>query len=136
MFLQAPGQKGEISSFCSQADVCVYPANNGNVINAMLGNKIFDYLGNGTLTIFSGPTSDVCNLIQSVDGGTCVSADSQQLANAIVELSCDLDSCAKRGLAAGRNIRSSYSVAMQMDKFENVIRGVLGKQQGVDIKVV
>lgn len=131
-----PRPKSEISSFCSQADICVYPANNGDVINAMLGNKIFDYLGNGTQTIFSGPTSDVCKLIHSVDGGACVSADSQQLANAIIKLTSDLDLCSKRGLAAGQKIRSSFSVPMQMDKFEIVIRDVLNRQQGANLKVV
>ena len=120
-----PRPKGEISSFCSQADVCVYPANNGEVVNAMLGNKIFDYLGNDTLTIFSGPESDVCKLIKLHQGGICVPADPEDLARAIIELTKDLDLCRKRGLKAGQNIRLNYSVPVQMAKFENVIRAVL-----------
>ena len=122
-----PRPKGEISSFCSQADVCIYPANEGEVVNSMLGNKIFDYLGNDTLTIFSGPESDVCHLIQSVQGGRCVNADSELLANAIIELTLDSELCKTQGMQAGSIVRSNYSVPMQMKKYGQVIREVLSK---------
>src|SRR6185503_21126293 len=61
-----------VSEVCRRADVCVYPLINGKVIAALLGNKIFDYMGAGKTTIYTGPRGDVSRLIDAAGGGICL----------------------------------------------------------------
>src|SRR5262245_46888020 len=54
-----------VSEVCRRADVCVYPLIDGRVIAALLGNKIFDYMGAGRPTLYTGPAGDVTRLIEA-----------------------------------------------------------------------
>ena len=76
-----------VSEICRRADVCVYPLIDGKVIAALLGNKIFDYMGAGKSTVYTGPRGDVSRLIDAAGGGICLPpGDAAGLAAAILEL--------------------------------------------------
>lgn len=114
-----PRKKSDISLFCSQADVCVYPLKGGPIVASLLGNKIFDYLGNGTITVYSGPEGDVKRLIDRSKGGICVPAgDSESLAQAIIYLYNNPDQKKLLGTQAKRYIENKYTVKKMMAKFE------------------
>ena len=80
--------KRDIPGFCMHADVGINPVVRGHVIKRLLGNKIFDYLGNGLPTIYLGPDDgDVASLLESSGAGWILPAGG---ANPLAELLLDL----------------------------------------------
>ncbi|NNF03270.1 MAG: glycosyltransferase, partial [Rhodothermales bacterium] len=93
--------KSSIAGICRRADVCVYPLVDGRIIATLLGNKIFDYMGAGKATIYTGPTGDVSRLIAEAKGGICLPpAAARLLAESILDLRGDPVACERMGDAA------------------------------------
>ena len=81
-------RRDEVPESIQCADVCLLPFYNGRISGANLGNKIFEYLGAGKPTIYTGPEGDAKKLIEDAVGGICLEAcDGEGLANKIIELS-------------------------------------------------
>jgi putative colanic acid biosynthesis glycosyltransferase WcaI len=59
--------KSEVAQICRNCDVAYYGSREGDASNAMLGNKIFDFLGAGLPIIYHGPSSAVRNLLQEAN---------------------------------------------------------------------
>ena len=93
--------KSSIAGICRRADACVYPLVDGRIIATLLGNKIFDYMGAGKATIYTGPTGDVSRLLDEAKGGICLPpAAPQLLAETIIDLRGDPVACERMGNAA------------------------------------
>ena len=118
--------KSDIPLICSQMDVCICPYKDGEYIASILGNKIFDYMGNGTATIYSGPEGDVSRMLNEANGGICVgTGDSDGIAQAIISLYNDPDRLKKLGYNAKAFIERNFSAAKMMIRFEEIIAKVL-----------
>lgn len=61
--------KNEVSTICRASDYCLYPAATGEFSGAILGNKVFDYLGALKPVVYVGRDSAVRDLLQEVDAG-------------------------------------------------------------------
>lgn len=121
-----PRPKADVPLICTQADVCVYPGKSGAVISSLLGNKIFDYLGNGTPTIYTGPPGDVQNLIRDAQGGRWVPLhDAEALASSIYELADNPERTKILGDNAKEYIEREYTVKKMMAEFEQTINDLL-----------
>ena len=113
--------KYEVSDYCSRADLCLYPAKDGVNINAMLGNKIFDYLGNGSACIYAGPGGDVADLIVESGGGLVCEGSPDELAAAILRMYNDRSQCAEMGDKAREYVNKEYRSNLMAEKFVSVI---------------
>ena len=119
--------KHVVSEYCKLANVSLYPAKNGVNINSMLGNKIFDYLGNGCPCIYSGPGGDVADLINLSGGGLVCGSSPQKLAKSILYLYNNRSLRNKMGDSARKFIDSRYKSDIMARKYELVIRNILKK---------
>ena len=61
--------KQDTHAICRVTDVCLYPAKQGKFSAAILGNKIFDYLGAEKPIIYIGPDSAVADVITELKAG-------------------------------------------------------------------
>ncbi len=113
--------KYKVTEYCNRANLCIYPAKEGVNINAMLGNKIFDYLGNGCPCIYAGPGGDVANFINDAGGGLTCSGISEQLSEAILYMHNNPLICKQMGDSARNHISNSYQSNHMADKFISII---------------
>lgn len=67
--------KSQVHFVCANADICLYPLIGGEATASMQGNKIFDYLGAGKATIYSGADGDVAKLISENNVGYVLDGD-------------------------------------------------------------
>ena len=112
-----------VSEVCRRADVCVYPLIDGRVIAALLGNKIFDYMGAGRPTIYTGPPGDVSRLIEAAGAGICLPpGDADALAATIRALSEDRGRCSSMGAAARRFVMDGLTAPETTRTFAELIR--------------
>ena len=121
-----PRPKSDVPLICSQVDVCICPYKKGKYVASILGNKIFDYMGNGTATVYSGPKGDVSKILEESNGGICVPAgDSIGIAEAIIFLYKNPDNLQLLGVNAKNHIEKSYNVRNMMLRFEKTIYNLL-----------
>lgn len=64
--------KEDVMAVCRAGDYCIYPAAKGVYSGAMLGNKVFDYLGAGRPVLYVGDDSAVWDLLNELGAGICV----------------------------------------------------------------
>ena len=84
--------KDHVQAMCRASDFCFYAAKPGTMSAAMLGNKLFDYLGAERPVIYSGPDSAVLDVIKELNAGLATDAnDAVALANSIVPICDDPD---------------------------------------------
>lgn len=115
-----------VSEVCRRADVCVYPLIDGRVIAALLGNKIFDYMGAGRPTIYTGPPGDVSRLIETAGAGICLPpGDSAALAATIRALSEDGARRTRMGTAARRFVMDGLTAPQTTQTFSELIRDLV-----------
>lgn len=82
--------KNAIQPICRAGDFCLYSAKDGKMSAAMLGNKVFDYLGAERPVLYCGPDSAVSEIIDELGAGLVSSAGgAQALAANIVRLGDD-----------------------------------------------
>lgn len=118
--------KLEIPLFCTQSDVGIYPLKGGKAVAALLGNKIFDYLGNGLPVIYSGPEGDVSCLVKQSRSGICVaSEDYKTMAEKIMHLYKNYNEVQDRGNCAKIYIQKELTIHAMMSRFEKTIGNIL-----------
>jgi glycosyltransferase involved in cell wall biosynthesis len=89
---------------------------------AMLGNKVFDYLGAGKPVVYSGPDSAVSDIITSLDAGiVCPSQDAKALAQAIKLLEGNPQRVAQYSRAAGGFRKAGYTARESAMKLKDLI---------------
>jgi colanic acid biosynthesis glycosyl transferase WcaI len=121
-----PRPKADVPLICSQMDVCICPYKQGEFVSSILGNKIFDYMGNGTATIYTGPKGDVSRLLNDSSGGISLdSGDSDGMASAIIELYRDPQQLSKLGYNAKNYINQNFTSFKMMRDFEKIISMLL-----------
>jgi len=121
-----PRPKLDVPLFCSQMDLCICPYNEGKYLGSILGNKIFDYMGNGAATIFSGPEGDVSQLIEKSNGGVCVpTGDSDAMVKEILYLYNNPEKLNTLGESAKAYIKQNFMVSKMMHDFEKCIANVI-----------
>ena len=100
-----PGRvsKERVHELCAAADACVYPLQGGPATAAMLGNKVFDYLGAGKPIIYTGPDGAAARLIDHLGTGFVLpERDVDGLAQTVCDLSQDPEKFSKMGVK-GKN---------------------------------
>ncbi|GAB4390288.1 MAG: hypothetical protein Kow0025_21280 [Thermodesulfovibrionales bacterium] len=118
--------KADIPLYCQQADVGLYPLRDGAVVAALLGNKIFDYLGAGLPVIYSGPEGDAADLVRRSGGGICLQpGDSVGLASTLRELYANRVMLREFGRSARSFIEKHCMTKDLMGQFEYTLRNML-----------
>lgn len=111
-----PGRisKSDVHAACRAADFCVYPASPGKFSGAILGNKVFDYLGAGRPVVYVGGGGAVADVLTQLDAGIlCANKAPAQFAGAVrslwnnVSLRGRLAAGARGFRAAGYTARAS-----------------------------
>src|SRR5690606_9198765 len=69
--------KHDVAAACRAADFCLYPAEQGTFSGALLGNKVFDYIGNGKAVLYLGYDSAVRDLILELGAGLAIEPEQQ-----------------------------------------------------------
>jgi len=116
--------KFEVSEYCVRADLSLYPAKVGVNINSMLGNKIFDYLGNGSACIYAGPGGDVADLIAESGGGLVCDGVPDELAATILHMYNNRSQCKEMGNKARDYVNREYRSNHMAEKFVSVINEI------------
>jgi glycosyltransferase involved in cell wall biosynthesis len=128
-----PGRvaKERVHELCAASDACVYPLQGGPATAAMLGNKVFDYLGAGKPIIYTGPDGAVARLIDHLGAGFVLpERDANGLARTVYGLSKDPEKFSGMG-AKGRNavietMTAAHSARDLSEKLFKMIRGAEG----------
>lgn len=77
--------KSAIQPICRAGDFCIYSAKEGKMSAAMLGNKLFDYLGAERPVLYCGPTSAVSEIIDKLSAGLVSPAGNSEMLSANIE---------------------------------------------------
>ena len=118
-----PRPKADVPLFCKQADVALYAVPDKRPLKAIMGNKVFDYLGNGTPIINASQGGDVDDIISRSGGGVSVaSGDSSGMAEWILEFARNEELKALCGERAESFVNSKMTASHQMVEFEKAIR--------------
>ena len=119
-------EKQAVSAYCAMASVCLYPLIDGQVIAALLGNKIFDYMGAAKPTIYTGPCGDVGNLILTAKCGvTLAPRDASGLVESIKKLQANPALARSMGRAGSEYARSKATAQASAAQFADLIDGVI-----------
>lgn len=115
--------KKDVPLFCRQADVSLYAVPDKRSLKAIMGNKVFDYLGNGTPIINASQGGDVDKIIKRSGGGVSVaSGDASGMAEWILEFERNSELRVSCGENAEMYINSQMTAEHQMDEFEKAVR--------------
>jgi len=121
-----PRPKLEIPLFCTQSNIGIYPLKGGKSVAALLGNKIFDYLGNGLPVIYSGPEGDVSCLVKQSKGGICVPPeDYKTMTEKIMQLYNNSNRMQDMGNYAKIYIQKELNINAMMSRFQETIENML-----------
>ncbi len=116
--------KAAIAEICRNADAAYYGSAGGYFTNAMLGNKIFDYMGAGLPVIYHGPDSAVRDIV--VPAGCALVSEAGQvdgLVGDILRLADDVSLRRGLGERAGDEIRAKYLAEGSAREFWSVVLG-------------
>ena len=114
--------KQEVHAICNAADICIYSAKDGELSAAMLGNKVFDYLGANKPIVYSGPKGAVSDVIEELKAGLLSSAhDAIGLAGNIEKLA-DSPSLYKRIKDGAKSFKTAGYTA---NNAANILSGVI-----------
>lgn len=115
-----------VAEICRRADVCVYPLIEGKVIATLLGNKIFDYMGAGKPTLYTGPRGDVSRLIEDAGCGICLPpGDAEGLARTIEALAADPEHRARMGAAARRHVMQGWTAPQTTRRVAELVQTLM-----------
>lgn len=81
--------KLDVHAACRAASACLYPAGDGVYSSAILGNKIFDYLGAERPIVYVGNRGAVSEVMERLGAGVVCSPDSPEDAARVLERMCD-----------------------------------------------
>ncbi|MGM0452717.1 MAG: glycosyltransferase family 4 protein [Thermodesulfobacteriota bacterium] len=120
--------KHEVALLCRQADVALYAVRDEKPLKAILGNKVYDYLGNGTPIVNASQNGEVEALIERTGGGRSVpSGDAMAMAAEICALKADPAKLRQMGRDAEAYIGRHMTAEIYMNTFGRAIRQMLGQ---------
>lgn len=123
--------KQDIPLLCRQADVALYAVNDKQSLKAILGNKIFDYLGNGTPIINASKGGDVDSLIDSAKAGISVKyGDAEGMARAIIYLKDNPEEKLRMGTNGATYINQNLTAEISMEGFNYEVRQIIIGKHG------
>lgn len=119
--------KEEIPLICRAGDLCIHAAKEGTFSAAMLGNKVFDYLGAGRVVIYAGPEGAVSEVLDELGAGLKSPAgDSAGLAQNIARIAQDPDLRAQLE-EGGRGFRAAgYTAQTSAGRLSEILKTVIG----------
>ena len=123
-----PGRvpKIDIHAICRAADICLYPAQRGEFSAAILGNKVFDYLGAGKPIVYTGPDSAVADVIVELGAGIiCPPDDKTGFAEAIRRLAESPDLIARYASSANGFRDAGYTAQSSAMKLARLVQKAL-----------
>jgi colanic acid biosynthesis glycosyl transferase WcaI len=116
--------KASIAEICRNVDAAYYGSSGGYYTNAMLGNKIFDYMGAGLPVVYHGPDSAVRDVVASADCALLSGADDlQELVDHLVRLADDAVLRRLLGERSRAAIRARYLAGRSAVEFWRVVEG-------------
>lgn len=122
--------KRDVMAICRAAGYCIYPANRGTFSSAILGNKVFDYLGAGQPVLYVGEDSAVWDLIDELDAGLYVGLGNPEgFADAARQLLNDPDCAVRLRNGASQLVSRGYTAEASAEKLLEVIENVIGMSQ-------
>jgi len=124
-----PGRvtKSDIHAICRATDICLYPAKQGEFSAAILGNKVFDYLGAEKPIVYTGPDSAVADIVTELGAGiVCPPEDKNELAGAIKKLAMRPDLVDKYSSGAKGYRDAEYTAQASAMKLTQLVRKAIG----------
>ena len=120
--------KTTVELACRAADVCLYTTQGGAAVGAMLGNKLFDYMGAGTCVAYAGPEGAVSRVIREADCGFCLDQrDAAGMAGLVGRLLDDPALAEVKGMNGRRHVLEHMTAARSADVVARILGGVVGK---------
>jgi len=119
--------KHDVPLLCRQADVALYAVRDREPLKAILGNKVFDYLGNGIPVVNASQGGDVAALLACSGGGISVpSSDAFGMAMAIQELRDSPEKRSRMGRSGRSYVDRHMKAEHSMQALSRAIQAVLG----------
>jgi len=116
--------KSAIAEICRNVDAAYYGSSGGFYTNAMLGNKIFDYMGAGLPVIYHGPDSAVRDIVDSAGCALLSETDDVPgLVEHIVRLAEDATLRRELGERARAAVNARYLARRSALEFWNILEG-------------
>ena len=118
--------KEEIQVICRASDMCLYAAKEGRMSAAMLGNKVFDYLGAERPIVYSGPEGAVSELLD--DLGAALRSGTEDMGGFhenILKLAGDPELRRILGQRAGQFRERGYTARASADALSENIQNIL-----------
>jgi len=125
--------KERVHAVCRACDIALFPLRGGPAAGAMLGNKIFDYMGAGRCVVYAGPDGAVSRLIRESRCGVVV--DEREVRTLAAEVESLADDAVARQAAGrrGREFVMSHMTATQSaDGLASLIERVLDRSANAD----
>lgn len=117
--------KADVHAACRAASVCLYPAGDGIYSAAILGNKIFDYLGAERPIVYVGNGGAVSEVMEQLGAGVVCTPDSpQDTARALERLSVDAEWRDSLARGAGRYREANLTARASAELLRNLVEGV------------
>lgn len=118
--------KDQVHEYCAVADACVYPLRGGPAAGAMLGNKVFDYLGAGKPILYTGPEGAVSRLIRRLGAGYVLpETDYNGLARLCSNLSKDLEGSSHMGIKGKTAVLENFTASHSAQDLSRIISGLI-----------
>lgn len=118
--------KNSVVRICRAADYCIYPANTGTFSAAILGNKVFDYLGARKPVLYIGADSAVKDLLTEIGAGLYSAPDApDDFAKNVLQLTSNnalAQSLADKSAAA--IVEGSYTAQRSADALLDILTGL------------
>jgi putative colanic acid biosynthesis glycosyltransferase WcaI len=116
--------KSAIAGICRNVDAAYYGSSGGYYTSAMLGNKIFDYMGAGLPVIYHGPDSAVRDVVAAADCALLSGADDLPgLVEHVTRLAEDATLRRQLGERARAAVRARYLARGSALEFWDLLEG-------------
>lgn len=120
-------EKHDIHAICRAVDFCMYPALDGEFSSAILGNKIFDYLGAKKPILYIGPDSAVSDVIVELDAGViCDSLNFDAYSSAIMEYADNNELLARHANGASKFREKNYTAVASANILKEIVDFEIG----------
>lgn len=119
-------RKLDVHAACRAADFCIYPASPGKFSGAILGNKVFDYLGAHKSIIYVGGPSAVADVITQLQAGIlCADGAPEEFARAVTALRSDAARRQRLEQGAAGFRAAGYTARAAAERLRELVNGML-----------
>ena len=116
--------KGEMSEFLAATNACVATLQDIPMFRTTYPNKVFDYMAAGKPVVL-GIDGVIREVVENANGGVFVKpGDDEQLADAILKLYRDPDSCHSMGINARHYVRRHFNRSDQARDFVELMQKI------------